>query len=163
MARLDRPQVHFNLKTSVIFRMDNLSCDIATSPPGVMWEIACHNLLGLSSVTSPPTRFRLYAVHRFRSAPKNGRHPSDCVDGMLRIRWSTCSGFDGHFRPDYAAISRLDPTDLYHCIKQHKRVSEARVCTMLCLQSNTFICKRIQRLSNDYSQVNHYCPKPPHY
>ncbi|HJZ06081.1 MAG TPA: hypothetical protein VJ327_09605 [Patescibacteria group bacterium] len=33
-ARLDNPHVHFNRNTSVIFRMDNLSCDMATSPPG---------------------------------------------------------------------------------------------------------------------------------
>ena len=34
-ARLDRPHVHFNRNTSLIFRMDNLSCDIATSPLGI--------------------------------------------------------------------------------------------------------------------------------
>jgi hypothetical protein len=33
---LDRPPVHFKRNTSLIFRMDNLSCDMATSPWGIV-------------------------------------------------------------------------------------------------------------------------------
>lgn len=70
-----------------------------------MTEIACYTRLRLSSITSLSS-IPLHAVHRFRLGAKSGRLAPNAVVGMLQIQWTTCSGFTGRLRLDYATSRR---------------------------------------------------------
>lgn len=112
MARLDRLHVHFNRNTSVIFRMEYLSCDIATSPFGLDDEDSLPQIMGIIQ--------RCFTLYGFRRMPStdsdlcrplipdkakkwtassglSGRHALDLMVDMLRIHWSPSTGLRRNF------------------------------------------------------------------
>lgn len=80
-ARIDKPHTHFSRKASLIFRMDNLSCDISTS---VLLKVeGCHKTEDYPALLHP----LLIPIHADHDSAKTKN-----VDDILRIGWSTCSG-----------------------------------------------------------------------
>ena len=101
MARFDKPQNHFKRSASLIFRMDNLSCDIATS-----WNYSRCRL----------PHFEKIIQRYFTPSDSAPCRPSIPV---IPKKWTACSGIGGRLAPEsVVAFDRIT----------HQYVSNARNC-----------------------------------
>src|ERR1035437_9358104 len=95
--RFDKPHSHFKRNASLIFRMDNLSCDITTS-----WNYSRDSLPHFKKIIqrhspmqdSAPCRPPIPLIPKKWTACSgiSGRHAPDSVDGLLRIHWPPWTG-----------------------------------------------------------------------